>query len=98
MTKYTPKRNSKGTSTWVNTRVKKQNAKLTRENNAASRSRGLIKARLTALTAKVSLMNSEIQSIMETLNIHSPEEVARDKKAIQSKLLKAAELLGSEEE
>ncbi len=82
-----------GTSTWVNSRLLKQNKTVIREANAASRSRGLIKARITALTAKVSLMESEISSIMEALNIKSDIQVVSDKKAIQSKLLKAAVVL-----
>ncbi len=88
----------KGTSTWVNSRIKKQNALLVREANAASNSRGLIKARVTALTAKVSLMESEISSIMEALNIKGDIQVVQKRKELQTKLLSAAEALGSEEE
>ncbi len=97
MTKDYPKKSySKGTSSWVNTRLAKQNTKLVRESNAASRSRGLIKARLTALTAKVSLMESELASIMEVLDIKNSSGSKRE--SIQQKLLQMAEALGSEEE
>ncbi len=88
---------SKGTSTWVNSRLAKQNKAIVREANAASNSRGLIKARLTALTAKVSLLESEMASVMESLNIRIGKEAVSDRKAIQDKLLKAAELLDEEE-
>ncbi len=97
MTKYTPKR-PKGTSSWVNSRVQTQNKKLVRESNAASRSRGLIKARLTALTAKVSILESQIDEIHNWINSAGPDiQVVEDRKEIQKKLLLAAEILGEEE-
>ncbi len=104
MTKHTPKR-PKGTPSWVNSRVSSQNKKLVREANAASKSRGLIKARIRALTAKVSLMESEISSIMRVLGEYYPDafkhdgiQAVEERKAIQTKLLQAAESLGPEEE
>ncbi len=101
MTDYKgPSKGTKGAyykkpNTWVNSRIAKQNKKMVREANAASRSRGLIKARLTALTAKVSLMESEILSIMEALNIKGDTQVVVARKEIQTKLLQTAEALGS---
>ncbi len=96
MTKYTPKK-PKGTSSWVNSRLQKQNKSLVREMNSASNSRGLIKARLTALTAKVSLMESEISSIMEVLGIQDDTQVVEHRKGIVQKLLHTATVLGEEE-
>ncbi len=81
----------------MNAKVRKQNSAMIKEANAASRSRGLIKARLTALTAKVSLMESEITSIMEVLNVKITHKAVDGRKEIQRKLLAAAELLGEEE-
>ncbi len=105
MTKYVPykKGYNKGystgakQSTWVNSRLKKQNKRVIKEMNAASNSRALIKARITALTAKVSLMESEILSIMDVLNIQDGTQVVKAKAEAQKKLLKAAELLDEEE-
>jgi len=88
---------SKGTSTWVNSRLAKQNKAIVREANAASNSRGLIKARLTALTAKVSLLESEVASIMDYLGVSGAIQAEVDRKGIQLKLLQTAELLAEEE-
>ncbi len=90
---------AKKPNTWVNSRLQAQNKKLVKEMNAAMRSRGLIKARLTALTAKVSLIESELMDLRENLvgKPTSNTKVVKDRKAIQEKLLAAAELLAEEE-
>ncbi len=86
---------SKGASTWVNSRLAKQNKAIVREANAASNSRGLIKARLTAITAKVSILESNMLELFEYFGIRDTSSA--DRATIQSKLLEAAELLGEEE-
>ncbi len=97
-TPYAKSRRAKGTSTWVNSRLQTQNRKLTSESNAASRSRGLIKARLTALTAKVALLESQVDELVEfLLPAKSVNETVSDRKAIQIRLLEMAELLDEEE-
>ncbi len=81
----------------MNSRLAKQNKVISREANAASRSRGLIKARLTAMTAKLSLLESEMKSVMDYLGISGAIQAEVDRKGIQLKLLQAAESLGEEE-
>ncbi len=87
----------KQSSSWVNTRVRAQNKKLTNEMNSAAKSHGLIKARLMSLTAKVSIMESELSMILEMLNVPNDIQAELDRKEIGVKLLAAAEFLGEEE-
>ncbi len=69
---------------------------ITTEANRASNSRKLMKARVTALTAKVSLLESEVKSIFEVLGLSDINSVMRAK--VDEKLLTKATRLGKEEE
>ncbi len=90
------KSGSYGRSSASNSRVSAAQRRLTKEANSAHRSRGLIKARITALTAKVSLIESELMSVMEMLDFKS--HIRNNTAMIENKLLKAALVIRAEEE
>ncbi len=72
--------------------------KLMNENlRRGEKSRGLMKARITALTAQMSLLESEVLSIFQYLGV--PDNVRRTvvRSGIKDVLLRTAEVLGEEE-
>ncbi len=88
---------NKGTSTWVNSRVSKQNKKMVKELNAASKSRGLIKARLMTLTAKVSVLESNMEELYEFFGFQITEANREVREKAVQRLVKASEVLAEEE-
>ncbi len=94
MTKETSKR--KASSGFAKSLGRRINA-LSAVQRAASGKRKLLKARIMSLTAKVSLLESEVHSIFVYLGIEDNAENSVERKSIQQKLLTTATRLGEEE-
>ncbi len=88
----------KSKSNWTARGKAIQQRKRVSENlRRGEKSRALMKARITALVAKVSLLESELASIFEFLGIPDVKNNTTEQKEIQQKLLSTSEKLAKEE-
>ncbi len=78
-------------------RAKKASAAQRKQIAHASRSRGLMKQRITALNVEVSLLNSQMQELYKYFGFNIPDDDVAERNESQMTLLEVAESLGEEE-